>query len=185
MTTQPSRSSDRPAADPSFRHEQRLVATAMAAALLVAAIVLALAIRAPGVALPFAARLQVTLRADLFVLLCLAAAIGDVARRRFFSARDIAGAATTDAPSPEVVAARAVLQNTLEQTVLAIGAHLALTATLERSQVPVAALAGLFVAGRVLFHAGYVHGAAARAFGFALTFYPSVLALAAALWLSV
>jgi len=31
---------------------------------------------------------------------------------------------------------------------------------------------------RVLFHAGYRHGAAARAFGFALTFYPSVAALA-------
>ena len=38
-------------------------------------------------------------------------------------------------------------------------------------------LAAMFGAGRLLFWWGYVRGAAARAFGFALTFYPSVGAL--------
>ncbi|MEH3047455.1 MAPEG family protein [Sphingomonas adhaesiva] len=167
-----------------FRREQRHVAAAMAAALATALVVLGVALARAGVAQPFIERLRVTFHADLFVLLCLAAAIGDVARRRFLSARDIAGATAPDA-SADVLAARAILQNTLEQAVLATGAHLALTATFERSATPVAALAGLFVAGRVLFHAGYRQGAAARAFGFALTFYPSVLALAAALWFGV
>jgi hypothetical protein len=39
------------------------------------------------------------------------------------------------------------------------------------------ALAGLFSVGRMLFWANYARGAAARAFGFALTFYASVAAL--------
>ena len=43
--------------------------------------------------------------------------------------------------------------------------------------VPAAAL--LFALGRVLFVAGYASGAAARAFGFALTFYPTVTLLIA------
>lgn len=167
-----------------FHREQRRVAAAMGAALLTAMALLSLAFACAGAEQPFIDRLQTTLRADLFVLLCLAVAIGDVARRRFLSPQDLAGAATTEA-SPDVAAARAILQNTLEQSVLAIGAHLALTAAFGGSRLPVAVLVGLFVAGRVLFNAGYRHGASARAFGFALTFYPSVLALAAALWLTL
>jgi uncharacterized membrane protein YecN with MAPEG domain len=164
-----------------FRREQCRVAAAMAAALLTALALLGFAFARAGASVPFADRLQATLRADLFVLLCLAAAIGDVARRRFFSVQDIAAAGPA---SPAVAAARSMLQNTLEQSVLAIGAHLALTAAFDRSAVPVAVLVGLFVAGRVMFYCGYRHGAGARAFGFALTFYPSVLALVAALALA-
>ena len=41
-------------------------------------------------------------------------------------------------------------------------------------------LVGLFCVGRASFWLGYRHGAAARAFGFALTFYPSVGACVAA-----
>ncbi len=41
------------------------------------------------------------------------------------------------------------------------------------------AAAALFVLGRFLFSRGYAQGAAARAIGFALTFYPTVLMLAA------
>ena len=39
----------------------------------------------------------------------------------------------------------------------------------------------LFVIGRIAFFAGYARGAPARALGFALTFYPTVLLLLAAL----
>jgi uncharacterized membrane protein YecN with MAPEG domain len=63
--------------------------------------------------------------------------------------------------------------------VLAVGAHLIVVATFGTSTAIVAALAGLFAVGRLLFWIGYRYGAKWRAFGFALTFYPSVLALAA------
>jgi len=42
--------------------------------------------------------------------------------------------------------------------------------------VPAAAV--MFLVGRVSFFAGYAHGAPSRAYGFALTFYPTVLLLA-------
>ena len=43
-----------------------------------------------------------------------------------------------------------------------------------------AAAALLFLIGRILFSRGYERGASARAVGFGLTFYPSVLMLAVA-----
>lgn len=43
-----------------------------------------------------------------------------------------------------------------------------------------AALVALFVAGRVVFAIGYPYGAAGRAFGFGLTFCPTIGALVAA-----
>jgi uncharacterized membrane protein YecN with MAPEG domain len=49
--------------------------------------------------------------------------------------------------------------------------------------VPMAAL--LFVVGRISFFAGYAHGAPSRAFGFALTFYPTALMLVATLVVAV
>jgi uncharacterized membrane protein YecN with MAPEG domain len=47
----------------------------------------------------------------------------------------------------------------------------------DRGAALVPLLGGLFCGGRVLFWIGYRHGAVGRAFGFALTFYPSVGAL--------
>lgn len=104
-----------------------------------------------------------------------------MARLRFFSERDIGGAAG-GVGSERVVRAITMLQNTLEQAVLAIAAHVILAATFDRIELSVRVLVGLFVAGRVLFVTGYRRGAAARSFGFALTFYPSVLAL---LWCGI
>ena len=49
-----------------------------------------------------------------------------------------------------------------------------------QAAVPVAVI--LFVIGRVLFWRGYAHGAPARALGFALTFYPSVVMLVVIAW---
>ena len=64
----------------------------------------------------------------------------------------------------------AVLQNSLEQTVLAAGAHLSLAAVLRGDElVLIPALVLLYLAGRVSFAAVYARGAAARAFGMALT----------------
>ncbi|VWX51371.1 MAPEG family protein [Novosphingobium sp. 9U] len=166
----------------SFRREQRGVAIGMGAALGIAVIALGLAVWAgKGTAVdPFAERLQWTLRADGFVVIWLVATVANVARQRFFSEQDIAGSGSTDA-SDRVRMASAITQNSLEQTVIAIGAHLVVTATFDASQTIVATLVALFCLGRLLFWAGYSRGAHGRALGFALTFYPSVLALVASL----
>jgi uncharacterized membrane protein YecN with MAPEG domain len=161
-----------------FRREQRGVALAMAAALVTAILVLGGVVLAErgGAPMPVAARLAATLRIEAFVVVWLVAAIANVARLRFFSARDIAGSGAEGA-SDEVRWAGAILQNTVEQVALAVVVHLIVAASIDRPVALVAALAALFGVGRLLFWAGYRHGASGRAFGFALTFYPSVLAL--------
>lgn len=108
----------------------------------------------------------------------LAAAIANVARLRFFSPDAIdAGSAGRVDSGEAVLRAGAILQNTLEQVVLAIPAYIGLALLLNRSTAVIATCAGLFCAGRMLFWAGYGRGAVGRATGFALTFYPSVAAL--------
>lgn len=162
-----------------FKKEQRGVAMAMAAALVTTIVVLsAVAAAQAADAVPFPDRLQGALRADLLVVAWLAAAIANVARLRFFSADDIAGSSAETA-SGKVRVASAILQNTFEQAGLAVVAHMIVAATFNRSSALIVALALLFALGRLLFWAGYGKGAKGRAFGFALTFYPSVLALLA------
>ena len=111
----------------------------------------------------------------------LAAAVGNVARLRFFSAHDIAGGGLATA-TPPVIRANAVLQNTLKQVTLAIPTHAALALLLPTSVSLLFALAALFFFGRFLFWIGYVKGAQSRALGFALTFYPSVVGLGIAMF---
>ncbi|WP_293881194.1 MAPEG family protein [Sphingomonas sp.] len=128
----------------------------------------------PGIGQTFAERMKIVARADLFVIIWLTAAIANVARLRFFSSDDIAGSSRSTG-SQSVRDAGAILQNTLEQTVLAISVHFALAAEVHTlTPTAAGALAGLFSLGRLLFWIGYRHGAARRAFGFALTFYPNV-----------
>lgn len=123
---------------------------------------------------PLADRLAATLRWDALVLVCLVAAIGNLARHRFFTPADIDGSGLTGGTARAHVF-QAVLQNTLEQTVIAVLAHLLWTAAVPLgwlAAVPAAAV--LFLVGRITFALGYARGAPARAFGFALTFYPTV-----------
>jgi len=70
------------------------------------------------------------------------------------------------------------LQNTLEQSCLAVPVYIA-TAIVAPATVlsVVPAAAAMFFVGRLLFFAGYANGAPSRAYGFALTFYPTVLLL--------
>ena len=112
--------------------------------------------------------------AVLMLGLWLAAAIGDVARRRFGSDDAIGGGDRVD---PRVDVANAILRNTAEQALLAGIAYTALTLLSDHARVPVALFAACFSAGRLLFWTGYRDGAEARALGFALTFYPSIAAL--------
>ncbi|WP_343065438.1 MAPEG family protein [Gluconacetobacter sacchari] len=113
---------------------------------------------------------------DSFCFLCLLAAIARVATARFFSPQDIDGSGLT-APTREVSIDRAVLQNTLEQVILAVGSYFSLIATRKENLDIIPALVFLFVVGRVLFWVGYSKGASHRACGFGLTFYPTVFSI--------
>ncbi|GGD92551.1 hypothetical protein GCM10011390_09090 [Aureimonas endophytica] len=163
-----------------FRREQRGVAKGIAAAigasLLVAALALAL-VPAPVAPEAGASESIAALLPWLAPLgLPLAGGVAAVAHHRFFHAGAIEGG---DPPADRALAvARAFLQNTLEQTLLAGLAFLALAASLPpdaSALLPVFVL--WFVAARLAFRLGYPKGAAARAFGFAATFFPSVAAL--------
>lgn len=121
-----------------------------------------------------AERLALALKVDLVVLLWLLAAIVTVGNRRFLSRDDIQGAGFYP-PSERIAVPIAILQNTLEQAVLAIGAHLVLaTLLIGQELVILPPLALLFCVGRAAFWMGYRGGAGTRAFGFALTFFPTV-----------
>ena len=122
-------------------------------------------------------RIAFALRADTFIALWLAISVGLLARHRFFTPEDIDGGGLTHGSETANIL-QATLQNTLEQTVLALPVHLAWAILLPvswSSAIPAAVV--LFLCGRVLFVRGYRGGAPSRAIGFALTFYPSVLML--------
>lgn len=147
----------------------------MAGAVLVtAAIVVASLAFGPPAAL--STRLKVAIMADLVVVAWLAAGIGNVARLRFLSPADITGGGRPDA-STAVRDASAILQNTLEQVTLAIPVHIAAAVVIDRSLTLLVALGIIFTIGRTSFWRGYRRGSQARAFGFALTFYPTVATL--------
>jgi len=100
--------------------------------------------------------------------------VGRLAGHRFFTPEDIDGGGMSG-NTPRAALLQSLVQNTLEQTLLAIiawGAWLWLGPPDRGGLVIVFALA--FAAGRILFFAGYSHGAPFRALGFTLTFYPSV-----------
>ncbi|QJU60720.1 MAPEG family protein [Sphingomonas sp. AP4-R1] len=149
----------------------------MAAALCLTLLAMAAALHwGAAASRPLPDRLMIAAGADVFVLGWLAATIGNVARLRFFSAADIAGSGTTGG-TVAVSRANALLQNTLEQVALAIPVHVALAMLIASSALLIIVLAALFAVGRLLFWIGYANGARSRAFGFALTFYPSVCGL--------
>ena len=131
-------------------------------------------------------RIAFALWADAFIALWLAISVGLLARHRFFTPEDIDGGGLTHGTETANIL-QATLQNTLEQTVLAVLVHLAWASLMPvswMSAIPAAVI--LFLCGRVLFVRGYRGGAPSRAVGFTLTFYPSVLMLifvvGAAVW---
>jgi hypothetical protein len=155
-----------------------LIGMAIALAVTVAAFDWAGSARAPS---PSAAPVLLWAATSSLTSLWLFLAVARLAAHRFLSPQDIAGAGlTTATPRARVLAA--LVQNTLEQTVLAVvtyGVWLALAGPARG--LLVVACAVLFGAGRLLFFLGYEHGAAARAVGFGLTFYPTVGLIALAL----
>lgn len=162
-----------------FDQKQTGVLKGMGAALAVTVPGLAASIAvAPPALLPGAeGAIAHALRWDGLAVACLAFNIGLLARHRFLTPEDIDGGGMT-AGSATAKRLQAMLQNTLEQVVLAVGTHAAWAASMPvswQAAVPVAVLA--FVVGRIAFGLGYASGAPARAFGFALTFYPTVVML--------
>jgi len=122
-------------------------------------------------------RLAFAIRADAFIALWLAISVGLLARHRFFTPEDIDGGGLSRGSETASVL-QSTLQNTLEQSVLAVLAHLAWSILMPVSWISaIPAAVFLFLFGRVLFVRGYRGGAPSRAMGFALTFYPSVLML--------
>ena len=114
---------------------------------------------------------------DTLVLVCLAVNIGLLARHRFFTPDDIDGGGLTPGTATAHLL-QSMLQNTLEQSVLALGVHVIWASVMPLAwQAAVPAAVILFVVGRALFWRGYASGAPGRALGFALTFYPQVVML--------
>ncbi|API61537.1 ribosomal protein L11 (plasmid) [Tardibacter chloracetimidivorans] len=121
-----------------------------------------------------AQRLAFALQADLFVLIWIIIGVRMVSRGRFHSAIDNPGSAFAP-PSPAIAVQVAFLQNTLEQAVAAVGAHLALATLISGpllALIPGAVF--LFAIGRFTFLRGYPHGAGARAFGVVTTVVPTI-----------
>lgn len=119
-------------------------------------------------------RLAFALRADVFVFFWVLLGVRLVAKRRFNSSADINGAAFGP-PSAAIALDVAFLQNTLEQTVIAVGAHLALATVLSGSALSlIVASVLLFGIGRVTFLLGYRRGAGGRAFGMVTTALPTL-----------
>lgn len=107
------------------------------------------------------------------LLLCIAR----LAKHRFTTPVDIHGSARTEG-TERAKLLQALLQNTLEQAVLAMPVYLAASLLFPARFLPlVAAAAAIFVVGRIQFFRGYASGAPSRAAGFGLTFYPNVALL--------
>jgi hypothetical protein len=156
----------------------------MGAGALVTAIVLSAPSSWFGVVLPpdLPGRLTYAIHADAVAMLWLLAAIANVARRRFFSPEDIDGGGLAPA-SNRISVTVAVLQNTLEQSVLACVLYPSLACLASGDDcLLIPPLLTLFCIGRFTFWLGYRHGAAWRAFGFAATFYPTVFGYALLVW---
>jgi uncharacterized membrane protein YecN with MAPEG domain len=155
----------------------RGIAAALAIIALAALTAAILAERGPILADDLESRLSFGALWICVAALWLIASIGNMARHRFFSPADIDGGAAPESGEGVTVRAhRSILQNTLEQTVLAIVAYAAWAVAAPFAWlVALPFAAGLFCIGRLLFWRGYKRGAPGRALGFALTFYPTVL----------
>ena len=111
---------------------------------------------------------------DTLPVACLAISIGRLASHRFFTPADIDGGATSDGTSKARLL-QAMLQNTLEQTVLAAVAWLGLAVSVPHAALAfIPAMAGLFVVGRATFWIGYLLAPTARAFGMVMTVVPTL-----------
>lgn len=113
--------------------------------------------------------------------LVMAAMIGVIAARRFFSAELIDGAANVQGSRGDIDAR--VLRNTTEQMVLALLIWPFIGFSL--GGVSVLALGIGMAVSRLLFWLGYHVAAPLRSFGFAASFYPTLFGAFWAVWIWV
>ena len=164
-----------------FNKTQIGVAGGMAVAVGIVAAAFALAYLAPwpnsAIHATLGLRLELAALAALAPIISLLFCIARLAKHRFATPQDIQASAL--APGTERARLlQAMLQNTLEQTVLAVPLYFAASLLFPPKLLAIVACgATLFIVGRILFFRGYANGAAARAVGFGLTFYPSVALL--------
>ena len=120
------------------------------------------------------ARISVWFACAVLASLWLLIGVALLARHRFFTPEDIEGGGLTEGTARAKLL-QTLIQNTLEQCVLAIPAYGAWLwlGPAERAGLAIVC-AALFSLGRLLFFAGYARGAPWRALGFTLTFYPTV-----------
>jgi len=124
------------------------------------------------------ARLAISIQCSVLPALFLIASVARLARHRFFTPEDIDGGGGLSHDSKQALLLQTLLQNTLEQLLIAVVIYLAWAVMMPADWMSVVPLAAIsFALGRVLFFAGYKGGAPSRALGFALTFYPSALML--------
>jgi uncharacterized membrane protein YecN with MAPEG domain len=98
-----------------------------------------------------------------------------VAAKRAYKAEWIDGSAFETKLTEDMKISIAILQNTVEQTVIFVLAHMICIVTMPTKMlclIPISAIS--FLVGRVLFARGYSQGAPGRALGFLLTIYPSM-----------
>lgn len=126
-------------------------------------------------------RLAYVAKCEIFAALMLLAGIMAVAGQRFFSNDAIEG--QTEGLSPAITINLRYVQNTLEQLILLVIAHLAYAATASSGEMKIIPLLiSLFIVGRGCFWFGYHQNALSRAFGFAVTFYPTVFLMIYTSW---
>lgn len=116
-------------------------------------------------------RLKVAAKSCVPLAVIFAVSIGRLAKHRFFTPNDIDGSGLTQA-SAQAQILQSIIQNTLEQSLLASITYLVWAVLMPGhllSVVPLASIA--FMIGRILFIIGYGYGAPARALGFTLSFY--------------
>jgi len=158
-----------------MRQKRGVILLGMAAGLAWAVLALVLGAR---IHVPIGLIQPVLMGAALGPGLVLIAMIGRLAQRRFFDDALIDGQPLAPGGGAEID--QRVLQNTLEQTVLALCLWPFVGFVLGVGTVAV--LAAGFTLARVLFWTGYHLSPPLRAFGFAATFYPQVVAALWTLW---
>ena len=157
--------------------KRRKIAIGMAAGAVWAVAVLVGA--ATFVQLPVFALMPTIMTAFLAPGLVTIAMIGRLAQRRFFDDAIIDGEAFSGAAAID----QRVLSNTVEQLVLAMAVWPAAAVLLGAEGPGVILVLGVaFAVARLAFWVGYHMAPPLRAFGFAATFYPTVLVALWALW---
>lgn len=120
-------------------------------------------------------KLSIALKALLIPALFLIISVARLAKHRFFSSEDINGSGLTNG-SQKAKVLQALIQNTLEQLCIVFIAYTSWAVTMPTTSLSTIVFAAItFGIGRVLFFLNYHKGAGARALGFTLTFYPSVI----------